>query len=101
MGVRDTLEWVRVFNRLWCGCEDRMRWHGVETTRRLDVGWPDCLVMRTEIESSAAHVARPADHMQTFATGPPTKTIVTAWFLDTIAAGRRFAACTIGEGFTA
>ena len=57
------LEWVWVLNRLGRGGEDRMRWHGVETTGRLNVGWPDCLVMRTEIESSATHVARPADYV--------------------------------------
>jgi hypothetical protein len=63
MRVRDTLEWVWILNWLWRGCENRMRWHGVETTRRLDVWWPDGLVMRTEIEGSAAQFAGPAEHV--------------------------------------
>src|SRR4051812_11341848 len=96
-----SLEWVLVFNRFGRGREDRMRWHGVETARRLNVGWPDCLVMRTEIESSAAHVARQADYAQIFATRGPTKAFVTGWFLDTIAARGSFAVRTISHAFTA
>jgi|tagenome__1003787_1003787.scaffolds.fasta_scaffold20171950_2 hypothetical protein len=42
--------------------EDGMCRDGVETAGALDFGRPDCIVMRAEIESSAADVAGQADY---------------------------------------
>jgi hypothetical protein len=87
-----TLELLRIHDRLGHGCENRMRRHGMEAARRLDVGWADRFVMRAEIESAAADVTRPADHVQTFAADSPGETFVTARLLDTITGGWSFTA---------